>query len=308
MASNKWTAGQLPDLGGQIVVVTGANSGLGFESTKALTKAGAHVVMACRNPEKGEAAVRELRKAVPRADLELMELDLASLESVRRFAESFLRRYDQLHVLMNNAGVMATPFTRTEEGFEQQFGINHLGHFLLTKLLWERLATTPGSRTVQVSSLAAENGVIDFDDLMGEKAYKPWKAYNQSKLAVLMFALELHRRLQGQNRAPLSVAAHPGGASTNLGNNVQAGPLFRFFGKYILLPLLPSAEKGAWSQQYAATMPDVNGGEYYGPDGYGQYFGYPRKISLPQAAQQPGLWKKLWEVSEELVGQRFDPS
>lgn len=307
MASNKWTAEQLPNLGGQIVIVTGANSGLGFESAKALADAGAHVVLACRSLSRGREAVREIRASLPAADLELMELDLASLESVRRFAESFLRRYDQLHVLMNNAGVMATPFTRTVEGFEQQFGINHLGHFLLTRLLWDRLAATPGSRAVQVSSLAAENGRIDFGDLMGEKEYKPWKAYNQSKLAVLMFALELHRRLEEKQAAPLSVAAHPGGASTNLGNNVQAGPLFRFFGKYILLPLLPSAEKGAWSQQYAATMPDVNGGEYYGPDGYGQYFGNPKQVPIPETARKPEVWKKLWAVSEELVGERFEP-
>jgi NAD(P)-dependent dehydrogenase (short-subunit alcohol dehydrogenase family) len=201
---------------------------------------------------------------------------------------------------------MATPFGKTEDGFEQQFGVNHLGHFALTARLSPLLRTTPHSRVVAVASLAAHSGVIHFDDLHGEKDYQPWKAYRQSKLANLMFALELDRRFKAADVESVSVATHPGGAATNLGRHVQSGKIVRWLAENIFLPLLPDPDKGARAQLYAAGAEQVPGGAYYGLDGPGQIWGYPKKIDIPAPARREAEWKKLWEVSEKLTGLSFD--
>ncbi len=302
---NKWIPQNLPSQSGKTIIITGANSGLGFASTQALARAGATVVMACRSEERGKRALQAVKQKVPDSQVELMLLDLGSLDSVAAFAEAFARKYGRLDVLLNNAGIMATPFGKTEEGFEKQFGVNHLGHFALTARLMPLLRGTPNSRIVAVSSLAAVNGTIDFDDLHHAQSYKPWEAYGQSKLANLMFALELDRRLKAAGENSISLATHPGGAATNLGNNIEAGRLFKFIGENILLPLLPSAEKGARAQIYAAGEEKALGGAYYGLDGFGQYYGYPKQVEIPPSARNTEDWVKLWEVSERETGLSF---
>ncbi len=302
----KWTPADLPDQSGKVIIITGANSGLGFASAKVLAQAGATIIMACRDEERGAHALREIKRAVPDGDLELIPLDLASLDSIAAFAKKFSANYERLDVLLNNAGIMATPFGKTKDGFEQQFGVNHLGHFALTARLLPLLRATPQSRVVAVSSLAAHSGTINFEDLHGEKNYQPWKAYRQSKLANLMFALELNRRFQAAGANAISVATHPGGAATNLGRHVQSGKVARFLAENIFLPLLPGPFKGARAQLYAAGAEQVPGGTYFGLDGPGQIWGYPKKIGIPAPARREKEWKKLWEVSEKLTGLSFN--
>ena len=213
---SKWTTKDIPDQSGKIAIVTGANSGIGFEAAKALAAKGAHVVMACRNMEKGEKAVDDIRAATPAAQLALKQLDLADLGSVRTFAADYQAQHSQLHMLINNAGVMALPYRTTEDGFEMQFGTNHLGHFALTGLLLPTLFATPGSRIVTVSSMAHQMGTIQFDDLGWEKSYSKWRAYGMSKLANLLFTYELQRKLTAAGADTIAVAVHPGYSATNL--------------------------------------------------------------------------------------------
>jgi NAD(P)-dependent dehydrogenase (short-subunit alcohol dehydrogenase family) len=303
-----WTKEDIPHLAGHTAVVTGANSGLGFETALALARAGAHVVLACRDRAKGGDALERIRQAVPTADVRLDRLDLAELASVRKFATDFSTEHDGLDILVNNAGVMAIPRRETADGFEMQFGTNHLGHFALTGLLLESLLARPGARVVTVSSPAALMGRIRFDDLEGSRHYGKWTAYGQAKLSNQLFTLELHRRAADRGVDLVSVAAHPGYAATNL---LAVGP--RMSGSRIMerfndlgnsLFAQPAAD-GALPSLYGATAPGVRGGQYFGPDRFFGMRGHPKPVSFVRAARDPETARRLWEVSENLTGIQF---
>ena len=305
----KWTARDIPSQTGRIAVVTGANSGLGLVTARELARAGAHVVMACRNAERGERARQQVLERAPGAAVEVRPLDLASLDSIRTFADRLHAEVPSLDLLVNNAGVMAIPRQQTADGFEMQFGTNHLGHFALTGLLLPSMVGRVGSRVVTVSSTAHKPGRIDFDDLMGERSYRKWSAYNQSKLANLLFAYELQRRLDAAGLPTLSVAAHPGYAATNLqqvGPRMEGsrlGALLMSLGNTLLAQ---SDEMGALPQLYAATAPDVHGGEYFGPDGIAEGRGHPKRVDSTKASKDVEAAGRLWSVSEQLTGVRYD--
>ena len=303
MATSKWTAADIPDQAGRVAVVTGANSGLGLVTARELARAGARVTLACRSAEKGETAAGRIRSAVPGADVTPAVLDLAALESVRAFAAGAPERVD---LLINNAGVMAAPRRLTAEGFESQFGTNHLGHFALTGLLLGRLLSAPAPRVVTVSSALHRRGTMSFDDLQGEHKYNPWGAYGQSKLANLMFCFELQRRAVEAGTALLSMAAHPGYAATNL----QFAATDRFYEKafgWIGNRLLAqSADMGALPTLYAATVSDLPGGTYVGPGGRSEQRGYPRVVTAAGKAYDEAAWRRLWEVSEQLTGVHYE--
>jgi hypothetical protein len=306
-----WSVEDMPSMDGKRVVVTGANSGIGFEGTRAFAGAGATVVMACRSAERGERAADEIREAVPGAALDVRRCDLADLDSVRDFAAGVRGTYDELHVLCNNAGVMAVPRSETADGFETQLGVNHLGHFALTGHLLGRLVGTAGeSRVVTQSSGAHEMGEVDFEDLHREGSYGKWEAYGQSKLANLLFAYELQRRLEeaGVERT-VSVACHPGYADTNLqyrgpeasGSRVRYGLM-----KVANTVFAQSAAKGALPMLYAAAAEGVEGGDYYGPGGLLGMRGPPEKQESSDASYDEGTAERLWAVSEELTGVGYD--
>jgi NAD(P)-dependent dehydrogenase (short-subunit alcohol dehydrogenase family) len=304
--SDKWTVDQIPDQSGRVALVTGANSGLGLIAARELARAGASVVLACRNTEKGATALREVTDEVPRAEAELAALDLASLDSIRSFAQEFPKAHDGLDLLINNAGVMAPPRRTTKEGFELQFGTNHLGHFALTGLLLGALEGRRDARVVTVSSTAHRMGRINFDDLQGERRYRRWRAYGQSKLANLLFALELDRRLRAAASTISSLAAHPGYAATNL-QSAAAPVLDRAVMVVTNLLIAQDAEVGALSLLYAATQPGLEGGTYVGPDGRGEQRGHPQPEAVPTgAALDPTVAAQLWAVSEEATGVHFD--
>ena len=306
--SHQWTQQDIPDLAGNVVVITGANSGLGLESTKAIVAKGATVVMACRNVGKAEQAMAEVLAAQPNATLNVMQLDNASLHSVRTFAEAFKTAFDRLDLLLNNAGVMAIPRTLTEDGFEMQLGVNHLAHFALTGHLLDVLTQTPGSRVHSTSSSAAFNGRINFDDLMGEKEYSRWTAYGQSKLANALFATELDRRLKAAGHDTLSNSSHPGLVMTNLQANSlgQSGaPLVERILYSIAAPLLAQdISMGVLPQLYASTAPDAKGGLFYGPKTF-RLRGYPAVQKCNDILEDEAVRKRFWEVSEELTGVRY---
>jgi len=302
--TNKWTAAQIPDQHGRVGVVTGANSGIGLVTARELARAGARVVLACRNSEKGAAAVREIQAAVPNAEVELASLDLGSLESVRSFAGRFKADHERLDLLINNGGVMAPPRRSTAAGFELQFGTNHLGHFALTGLLLDRMDGRNDARVVTVSSVAHRMGRINFDDLQAERKYGRWRAYGQSKLANLLFAFELDRRLREAGSAVRSVAAHPGYAATNLQSAAPPMP-DRLFMAVTNRLLAHGADMGALPTLYAATYPGLEGGTYIGPDGFFEQRGYPKPVGTSQAARDDAVARKLWDVSEELTGVHF---
>jgi NAD(P)-dependent dehydrogenase (short-subunit alcohol dehydrogenase family) len=296
----KWTAADIPDQTGRTVVVTGANSGLGAAIVRELARAGATVIMACRNTEKGERAASAIRGQVPEATLEVRPLDLAELSSVRDFAAG---HQDGLDLLVNNAGIMAPPRRTTKDGFESQIGTNHLGHFALTGLLLPRLLAAPEPRVVTMSSGAHHIGRINFDDLQGERRYNNWLAYGQSKLANLMFCFELQRR--AATTGLKSMAAHPGYARTNL--QFAAPAWYEQLVMRITNPLLgQSAEMGALPALYAATVPDLPGGTFVGPDGFMEQRGHPKVVTAAGKAYDEQSWRRLWEVSEELTGVRYD--
>jgi NAD(P)-dependent dehydrogenase (short-subunit alcohol dehydrogenase family) len=295
----KWTTADIPDQTGRTAVVTGANTGLGYETATALAAKGAHVVLAVRNIEKGKAAADLIARAHPGASVAIQELDLTSLDSVRAAADQLRADHDSIDLLINNAGVMMTPKATTKDGFELQFGTNHLGHFALTNLLLDRVLAAPGSRVVTVSSVGhrfARNG-IRFDDLQWERSYSRVGAYGQAKLANLMFTYELQRRLQGTNT--IAVAAHPGGSNTELARNTPAPVrvVFDLVAAYVA----QSAEMGALPTLRAATDPGVIGGQYYGPDGFGEQRGYPKVVASSAASHDVDAQRKLWAVSEELT-------
>lgn len=293
-----WNITDIPDQSGLTVLITGATSGLGLEAAKALAAAGAEVILAGRSPERLQTAQAQIPQRT-----RSLTLDLADLDSVRAAAE----RVDHLDVLMNNAGVMAPPFGRTADGFETQIGTNHLGHFALTGLLLPKMpVTSPHSRVVTVSSGAHRMGSIDLDDLnYDHRRYSPWPAYGQSKLANLLFAAELDRRASLAGWRLRSAAAHPGFASTNLqfaGPAIAHNPIGRLLTKLMNAVMAQSAESGARPQLYAATMPDVQGGDYYGPDGLLESRGAPKRVGRSGAAQDEKTAAQLWDLSEELTG------
>ena len=303
-----FTTASIPNLTGKTVLITGANSGLGRESARALCAKGAHVILAVRDPEKARFALDELKDEQPLASLEVLPLDLASLASVRRAAQEVLDRYGRLDVLMNNAGIMATPYRQTEDGFELQFGTNHLGHFALTGLLFPLLARTAGARVVNVSSEAHKLGRMRFDDLGWTHGYAPWPAYGMSKLANLLFTYELARRIAHKELAVVALAAHPGYAATNLQQRGAEIAGHKLRAKLIQLvnPLAgQSAAMGALPQLYAATAPEVAPGDYIGPDGPFAARGYPKKMRSNRRSHDEAAMKQLWEASEQLTGVTF---
>jgi NAD(P)-dependent dehydrogenase (short-subunit alcohol dehydrogenase family) len=305
--SAKWTTAQIPDQHGRVAIVTGANSGLGLVTARELARHGASVVLACRDTEKGARAAREIEAAAPRAQLELSELDLSSLASVESFSANFRSTHgsEGFDLLINNAGVMAPPRRETMDGFELQLGTNHLGHFALTGRLLGALEGHADARVVTLSSNAHKMGHIELDDLQSEHGYRRWSAYGQSKLANLMFALELDRRLRAGGSTVASIAAHPGYAATNL-QSAAAPAVDRLVMTFTNLIMAQSAEMGALPSLYAATNADVDGGSYVGPDGIGEFRGHPRIVSPSARARDERLAARLWAVSEELTGVRYE--
>ena len=294
----KWTHDRIPDQTGRTAVVTGSNTGIGFETAATLAAKHAAVVLACRDRQKADDAIRRIRARTPSARLELIELDLASLASVNRFADAFRADHDRLDLLINNAGVMIPPFALTEDGFELQFGCNHLGHFALTGRLVDLLEATPGARVVNVASLAHRYGAMDFDNLNAEKGYDKMKAYGQSKLANLLFTSELRRRLERAGSGLMATAAHPGWTGTDLQRHSAFIMLAnRFFAQTPPLGALPTLR--------AATDPEAAGGDYYGPRGFLEMRGYPKKVGAAPAAANDVDARRLWQVSEELTGVAF---
>jgi NAD(P)-dependent dehydrogenase (short-subunit alcohol dehydrogenase family) len=308
-----WTAAGIPDQSGRVALVTGGNSGLGYQIVLQLARQGARVLLAARDDARGAAALERLTAAgVPAGHAELVQLDLADLTSVERFSTGFLAGGQGLDLLVNNAGVMAIPHRETTaQGYERQFGTNHLGHFALTGRLLPALVQRPGSRVVTVSSnMHKRASRIDFDDLQAERAYRPWQAYEQSKLANAMFVLELDRRLRAAGLDVVSAGAHPGFAATNLqvtGPRSGGGGLMaRGMGLATRLFAQP-ARDGALPVLYAATAPNVHGGEYFGPDGPGEMRGrHPKLAQFSRAAHDEAAAGRLWAVSEELTGVTFE--
>src|SRR6478672_7664530 len=294
---SRWTATHIPDQTGRVAVITGANTGLGYETATALAAKGARVVLAVRNLDKGKAAADLITRAHPGTDVSVTELDLTSLQSVRDAADQIRAGFDQIDLLVNNAGVMMTPKSTTRDGFELQFGTNHLGHFAFTGLLLDRLLATPLSRVVSVSSNGHRVGRIRFDDLQSTRRYSRMGAYGQSKLANLLFTYELQRRLSGTDT--IAVAAHPGGSDSELCRYLP-GALQLAFG-----PLSQSTEMGALPTLRAATDPGVSGGEYYGPGGILEMRGYPELVASSGRSHDVDVARRLWTVSEELTGVVF---
>jgi len=293
-----WSVHDIPEQTGRIAIVTGANSGIGLETARALARKGAQVVLACRNEAKGEAARADIMRGVPQAQVEFQLLDLSSLESIKTFAEGFAAVHQRLDLLINNAGIMMLPsLRRTVDGFEQQFGTNHLGHFALTGRLLSTLLQTANSRIVTVSSIVHRSGPLHFDNLGAEKSYSPTRAYGYSKLANLLFMRELHRRCRQASSSTLSVAAHPGSTRTNL---QQYKPSFRWMMSLPFTAQEPPA--GTLPTLYAATAQDVAGGDYYGPQGLFELTGPPAKAYMSKHAKNDESAKKLWELSEQLTG------
>jgi NAD(P)-dependent dehydrogenase (short-subunit alcohol dehydrogenase family) len=294
---SKWTTANIPDQTGRTAVITGANTGLGYETAAALAAKGANVVLAVRNLDKGNEAARRIEQATPGAQVQLQELDLTSLDSIRAAADELRSNHESIDLLINNAGVMFTPKSTTKDGFELQFGTNHLGHFALTNLLLDRVLAATGSRIVSVSSQGHRfvRG-IRFDDLQWDRSYSRVGAYGQSKLANLLFTYELQRRLTGTNT--IAVAAHPGGSRTELTRNLP--PLVAAATR-LAEPLFQSADMGALPTSRAATDPGVLGGQYFGPDGFGEQRGYPKVVASTVASHDTDAQRRLWAVSEELT-------
>ncbi len=305
--SDKWTAADISDLTGRRAIVTGANSGLGFETAVALAAHGAEVTLAVRDTIKGDAAAEQIRTRAPQAQVEVRRLDLADLASVDEFAWLWREAHlEGLDLLINNAGIMAIPRRETADGFEMQLGTNHLGHFALTGRLLE--AIRPGGRIVTVSSQAHRMGKIAFEDLMGQRKYGAWRAYGQSKIANLLFMRSLAERLERAGSTVMSVAAHPGYASTHL---QAVGPEMRGQGWMNTVMgglnkvLAQSAAMGALPTLYAATFPAIRSGDYIGPDGFGEQRGHPKLVGMTESARDDAVADRLWSVSEDLTGVRY---
>lgn len=290
---------QLPTQKGKVAIVTGANSGLGFETSLALAKKEATIIMACRDLKKAESAKNKILTEVPAANLKTMEIDLSKLESVRSFAQSYIKEFNQLDLLINNAGVMMPPYEKTEDGLELQFEANYLGHFLLTALLIDSLLKTPNSRVVSLSSIAHKSAKINFNDLQSEKSYSKSMAYGQSKLACLIFAYELQRRLEKRNTTTISVAAHPGVSNTDLARHLPK--FFTYLIGPLLLPLIThEPPKAAKPQINAAINEEITGGDYLGPTGFYEMKGEVGKVDSTAISKDCEIAKRLWDVSEKL--------
>jgi len=298
----QWTTVDVPDQQGRTIVITGANSGVGFETAKVLAQRGAAVVLACRDLDKADRAAARIQAAAPRANVTTLRLDLASLASVREAASELRSSHPRLDLLINNAGVMRPPYTRTEDGFELQFGTNHLGHFAFTGLVLDRLLAVPGSRIVTVSSPGHRRGRIDFDDLQSIQRYRPMAAYAQSKLANLLFTYELQQRLTEARAPTVALAAHPGGSRTELNRHMPAVTLARGSSWGIWRLITQSAQIGALSILRSAVAPDARGGDYYGPQGRFEYKGYPTRLQSSARSHDVALQRRLWEQSEQLTG------
>jgi NAD(P)-dependent dehydrogenase (short-subunit alcohol dehydrogenase family) len=306
-----WTAAQIPPQIGKLAYITGANSGIGFHTALELARAGAAVILACRDQGKAEAARQRILAEIPTAKLEIAILDLASLASVRTAAQAFLSTNRQLDLLINNAGIMAIPQRRlTPDGFELQLGTNHFGHFALTGLLLPALlksSTTAPARIISVSSIAHRGATMDFDNLNWERDYKPWPAYRRTKLANLLFGFELERRLEHAHASAVSIVVHPGVSKTNL---FAAGPgqgrgMAAKFGPLLVGLFAQSDAQGALPTLYAATSPDIHGGRFYGPHGFREMRGYPVEVRAEPQAYDEVMAARLWEVSEQLTGVRY---
>ncbi|HVE21121.1 MAG TPA: oxidoreductase [Acidocella sp.] len=302
-----WTVADIPPQNGKFAIVTGANSGIGYDTALELARAGAEVIVATRDPARGEAAVARIKTAVPHALVRFERLDLASLASVRDFAARMKADHGKLDILVNNAGVMGLKRRRlTMDGFETQIGVNFLGHFLLTARLLPLLMKAPAPRVVQISSIAHRSGRIALDDLHAEKNYNPWRVYEQSKLAMLMFALELQRRSDAGGWGITSLAAHPGIAATEIvangpGQRSLMGRLWPVFGRFVT----HSSAAGALPTLLAATAPTVTPGGYYGPIGFKEFRGPPSAAKIAPRARDTVVAKALWEQAERLTGQAF---
>ncbi|HZB31210.1 MAG TPA: SDR family NAD(P)-dependent oxidoreductase [Streptosporangiaceae bacterium] len=301
---DRWTADAIPDQRGRLAVVTGANTGLGFETARLLATRDASVVLAVRDMDKGKRAADRIAETVPGANVTIQQLDLTSLESIRAAAAELLATHPKIDLLINNAGVMYTPKQTTRDGFELQFGTNHLGHFALTGLLLERLLPVPGSRVVTVSSIAHRvRAAINFADLQWERSYSRAGAYSQAKLANLMFTYELQRRLSGTGTGTIAVAVHPGAANTDLLRHLPVA--LRTISTLVTPVVTQSAAKGALPTLRAATDPGVSGGQYYGPDGFMQTRGYPTLVESSERSHDDATQRRLWSISEELTGVTF---
>lgn len=300
---SKWKSDQIPDQRGRLAVVTGGNSGLGLETARELARHGARVVITARDPAKGQAARKDIAESLTTSDVEVRQLDLASLDSVRSFAADFPD--DKIDLLINNAGIMMTPKEKTADGFELQFGTNHLGHFALTALLFDRLRRADAARVVTLSSIEHKAGHLNFQDLQSERKYEPRKAYQQSKLANAAFGLELDRRLRAAGSPIISVLAHPGYSDTNLQSTGPTGAMKAILAVGNKL-LAQNAKQGALPTLYAATAPGVDGGAYIGPDGFREARGHPTFVDVIPEGRDPEVGRRLWETSETLTGIRFE--
>lgn len=302
MTATNWTIENIPDLSGKTVIVTGGNSGLGFEAVKALALKGAQVIMACRSVSKGEEAKKQIAKFIPKADVTVMELDLTDMNSIKSFVAKFKQNHTKLDVLLNNAGIMMVPYGLTKNGFENQVGTNHLGHFALTGLLLDLLKTTPKSRVVNVSSMAHKSGIMDFDNILYDngKDYSPMKAYGRSKLSNLLFTYELQRFFEKNKLDCQAIAAHPGVSDTNLFNHAAPKWVMNLLRPLFLLMIQP-AKMGALPELRAAVDPNAKGGEYYGPNGKREVKGYPVVVQSNAASHNIEDARKLWGISEKLT-------
>jgi NAD(P)-dependent dehydrogenase (short-subunit alcohol dehydrogenase family) len=293
--SNHWTTEDIPDQSGRIAIVTGANSGIGYETALALAHKGGQVIMACRDLTRANASAETIQGENPAGSVVVMELDLGDLDSVDAFVADFKARYDRLDLLINNAGIMHPPYGQTKQGFESQFGVNHLGHFALTGQLLDLIRRTEGARIVTVSSMAHRFGRINFDDLNAREHYRANAAYGQSKLANLLFTNELQRKLEAAGSDAIAVAAHPGWTATNLQQN---SGLLRFFNRFFA----QTPEMGALPTLYAATAPEIQGGDYCGPSRFVETVGPPKKVNSNGSSHNTAVAARLWTVSEEITG------
>jgi NAD(P)-dependent dehydrogenase (short-subunit alcohol dehydrogenase family) len=300
MSNENWNAENIPGQTGRIAVVTGSSSGIGYETARVLANKGAEVIIAVRSLEKGNAAAEKIRAQNKDVNVKVMQLDLADLASVKKFAEDVKSAYWQLDLLINNAGVMIPPYSKTKDGFELQFGTNHLGHFALTAQLLPLLAATNGSRIVNVSSGAHKAGNIDFDDLNWEKrSYSSWRAYGDSKIANLYFTYALDKKLKENGIKTIVTAAHPGYTNTELQRHMS---LIAFMNTF----LAQAVSMGALPTLRAATQEKLEGGEYFGPGGFMEMWGYPVKVASNRLANDQAIAEKLWTISEELTGVKFE--
>jgi len=293
-----WSAHDIPDQTGKYVIVTGANSGIGFEAAQVLAAKGAHVTLACRNAAKAKEAQAKIKKAHKGAKVVTATLDLASLASVAAFAASYRKKHDTLDSLINNAGVMVPPYGKTEDGFELQIGCNHLGHFALTAQLIDLITAAPEGRVVNVASQAHRSGKINFDDLHWEKGYQRWPAYGQSKLANLLFTYELDRQLKDAGHTARATAAHPGYAATNLQRTMTAGTIMNAL-------FAQNQYAGALPTLRAATDPEAESGSYWGPNGLMEMRGAPVQVQSNRRSHDKRVARRLWDLSQELTGVTF---